>query len=482
MAYELTIPGQLFAVQDALGIGTASADARLGSFSGALRVGRSTNLVLVGDSKGYGDTGWFRRMANSAVALSPQDSKPQINYFAYDNANNMWLSRVPLQSGEDRYAIFKAGTAYQNGARQLRPDLGDMAEFGNAVDYDFSVDMMPDAQPPAANEIIASRQGGAGSRGWIWQRAVNGDVQFIWYPDPMAETAITATLTAANLSSAPNPLQTGMRSKLRVTLDIDNSNGGYTARWYTAPANSDSWTEVAAAALVTASGTTQVGIPVATSVPYQIGARSNTTGLMQGRIYEIMLRQGINGRILNPQPISAWLPYSGVLLSDAAMGGVGTINFWNGSYLGGTGTILLARPNLFPATSEGIYLLATGDNEPTVGSPFKNALDNFLSATRTYNPAVPVGIVSLNPNDSRFGNYRSQHYRMMFIQRWAALNNLPLIDGFNAFARLADRGSSLLLTDGQHPKDGSDGTGDGMSLMAKVAAKSLGLMNAGLAT
>ncbi|MEU8728770.1 hypothetical protein AB0C68_05240 [Streptomyces tendae] len=127
------------------------------------------------------------------------------------------------------------------------------------------------------------------NRAWAVTVAETGQLALYWTPIGILESRITV------FSTVPVPAYNGQRLAVRVTLDVDNGAGGYTARFYTGRAVDDTDWEPLGDPVVGAS-TTSVFDGIA---DIELGRVVSLAGdALAGRLYAFRLLDGIGGTVV----------------------------------------------------------------------------------------------------------------------------------------------------------------------------------------
>lgn len=134
-------------------------------------------------------------------------------------------------------------------------------------------------------------------RSWYWTIIPAGGMRFGWSTDGTGSTG------GFFGSAVPVPIPGDGRIALRVTLDVNNGAGGWTATFYTSDSINGTWTQLDQV-VYNLAGTTSI---FDSTAPLQVG---NITGISYatfgfqpsyGKLFAFEMRNGINGTIVaNP--------------------------------------------------------------------------------------------------------------------------------------------------------------------------------------
>ncbi|MGA5264268.1 hypothetical protein ACPCI0_29110 [Streptomyces griseoincarnatus] len=188
-------------------------------------------------------------------------------------------------------AMFTEG---QNGDRFRCPET-------DGVFIQGDLDVRVDAEPGTwrQQQVLAAQAYTFGSSlgNWVFYVDTSGYLHFAWG---------SALLTADVASTVQVPAV--VRQSVRATIDVDNGASGWTVAFYTSGSMTGSWVQLGDA--VTGSGTTSIGAGLF-PIPLTVGAME--AGIVagrtyfpdyspfSGRIYEVMLKDGIDGTtVANP--------------------------------------------------------------------------------------------------------------------------------------------------------------------------------------
>lgn len=410
-----------------------------GGVTGALADGVSASLMVMGDSTGN-DTGeWVDLVARDLGSLNPTC---RVQMKTWDGATERLGPWNVIQAGSlgERHAIVPATLP-----RSLTTRSADIT--APTGDLDIRVKVALDDWTPAGLATLVARYGGAGARSWTMSLNPGGTrLQLDWSTDG-----------TATFASAPPPnmalLADGVTKWVRMTLDVDNGAGGYTCTSYISD-DGITWTQlgqnITAGVTSVYSGGTQ---------EYEIGGRSTNAQPAPGKYYEVQIRDGIDGPIVNPQPIDSWTRR---IASDAlafnAFGGSPTLYVINGSHPGADLTYLTDATRikrlLPPMPGALVFLSCSHNDREYVGTEYAARSDTALTALRarigntaafcviTQNPQLPPIDLALAQNNSRRRRERLT---------WAARNALYSIDTYKAFLDDTRGPAALLKVDGIHP-------------------------------
>jgi len=223
-------------------------------------------------------------------------------------------------------ADYSDGTGNYDGARAATTDKAVLDITG---DIDIRVDCRADNWRGSHGAVLASKYNTAtANRSWIFWIDRLGYPRLRWSTDGTGNTIVNISSTAA-----AGALR---RQALRVTLDVNNGSGGYTATFYTSDTINGSWTQLGS----TVVGTSTTSI-YASTAPLHVGTislSSAASGVFDrdelnvgvelispfiGRIYRAQVYSGIAGTLVADMDATAQTAGT-TSWSD----GLGTPNTW----------------------------------------------------------------------------------------------------------------------------------------------------------
>lgn len=393
----------------------------------------------------------------TADALGDLAPDAHVMWKVWDDATQDYGAWVTLQAGTDgeRCAVF-SGTSRTmlTAPANVEAITGDIDVRARVKLADYST---------GANQTIFCRYGAAGARAWRIYMNTIGYLVFEWSPDG-------TNLVSYNTTSAP-ALTDGQEYWLRATVDVDNGSGGYTPALYMST-DGVTWTTLRTQDVNT--GTTGIYDPPGQE--YEIGGRGYTGDLIAGSVYEVQIRDGIGGPIVNPQPIDSWVPRS---LSGGfpapTFGGSPTLYVVNGAHPGASISYLADSARLAmlnPPHTSALITFGEMHNEATiVGQQYLALLDSWLAALKARVPGAGFGMTTENPQISprTIDVIRPQEQRRREVISWAARNAVALVDTWQALLDDGRAMSTLISGDGIHWTTGVSG-GAGVASAALLAA------------
>lgn len=425
------------------------------------------DLLSYGAAKIYASKGRESLMARSLMATLGEGQKSIVMYFVGDSTGNETTEYPALFATKlaekfptynVKYKVYSPGinayTAFSNlvanGAERhiaITPGKSTLelakAEIPiTSPDLDIRIKIALDDWDEGTARIVMGRYGAAGTRSWYMGFGASNYLQFYW-------SANGTDLISKPFTNIPVAAYTdGEPYWFRVTLDVDNGAGKYTVKAYTST-DGITWTEKN-----TADGDATTSVFDHESQAYELGGAVTSTSVAC-KIYEVQMRNGIDGYNVCPQPIEAWHQTVADSLNGGVVGGYPTIYLYNASVAGLTTTDAATAAFLgktVPVSNNPFVIISLGHNDgKTEGTEYYALLDTLVSAIKVLLPRSIIGILTQNPHTST-GGYVLPHSKRREDQiTYCFLNHLEVIDAYGDF--IADpRGvAALLNVDGLHP-------------------------------
>ena len=315
----------------------------------------------------------------------------------------------------------------------------------------------------------------------LYCSANDNRIYFVWSPNG-AGGSIVYPSSFFNLTTLG--FANGQAYWVRVKLCVaDPSNAGnYTLRYYTSPTGAKgSWTLHSSS-----NGAFPTSVYAAAAADYYLGGNGNSTphnaaGDVNGKFYEVLIRDGIEGPVVNPQPIESWhrFAYSDGLPSGS-FGGAPTVYIYC-STVAGWGTREFKIPAMLKAAAPKSYgalvLVALGGNDYdtyyNLGTPYKADLDTLhtnldaqaVSAIKIFISKIPF--IS-PPFDAIHIQARIRVRKILMA--YAQKNSIDVIDTYSEFMKIPNYAALVNPDDGVHP------IGEGKTALFNIIWNELGLI------
>jgi hypothetical protein len=392
----------------------------------ALDNGRTTALGVSGDSTGN-ETGataeWVSLMARGLASRYPNYT---VSHRVWDDATQAYQAPVIEQLGP-------LGERYVNLTKTLIVDATATKQISG--DIDVRVKVALDDWTPAASNTLVGRFSGAGNRGWRMYIHTNGYIYFEW-------TADGTTLITKNSGVAVGAAD-GTMKWVRATLDVDNGAAGNSVMFYTSP-DGITWTQLGATQ--TTAGVTSIFEPA--TIPWELGGYSQNAFLTIGKLYEVQIREGINGPIRNPILPDLWQVRDD---TSYTFHGSPVLTIVNGSHPGASLTYLndaTRLPKLHPNYGQTAIIFSDSHNENwIIGEAFRLKYEAWMDAVQTLHPLASLIVTTQNPKYTPATGIDAHAARQQTIKAISNRRRNGIVDAFKAFGT----NPALVQADGIHP-------------------------------
>jgi hypothetical protein len=397
-------------------------------------------ILVLGDSTGNETNEW---VFTTSQWLASQFPNYTFSYRLWNDTSQSYDMPINIQTGTngDACAVLPGGVGNNISA----PDSVNLRITG---DIEIIAKIASDVWTSGVQTFI-SKIGGAGQRGWYF--GMEAGRPFLWWsPDGTAVVSIFATSIPAYTN--------GQAKWLKATLDVDNGNGGHTATFYTS-SNGDTWTQLGNA--IIKSGATSI---YGCTALVEIGSRTwGTEDIFVGKVYEVIVKSGIDGKIVASPDFGMSFPSIVKTFSDAEN------NTWaiNGNATNGNGApealiLNASKPGagigyssnetrfaLLTPIKPQLAFISYGHNEWT-DIDYQSTYEELAAQLLTKYPNV--GVVCVTQNPQKAPQLHSEHHalRNMQVAEVAAKNNYGLVDVFRAFMDTGDF-TNYVSVDGCHP-------------------------------
>jgi hypothetical protein len=398
-------------------------------------------MGLIGDSTGNAVDEWFYLLGQSIGARYP----------AYTVQHRSWNDTT---QGYDRPVTIQTGAAGRRGILMATgATIASAGYVGPTItgDMDIRVNLKP-ATWRTGNQTFVAKFGATGDRSFRFQIQSTGNLVFDWSADG-------STIQPAVNSGAAVPFAEGAEGWVRVTFDVDNGASGNDVKFYTST-DGDTWTQLGTTK--TSAGVTSIFNSTTT---YEIGARTGQSEPLTGgaRIYEVEIRDGINGPSIAPRLPTAW--GWGVGTGTPVREGAPVLMLLNGSFPGAAISYLgeATRVKKFtPDYSQAIQFFSDSHNEAnSVGTEWINLLSGWVTAVTARVPLATPVLLTQNPRKSPAAYIDTHAIRRRQTMSWGKAKGHTVIDTYQAFLSSPAGLGVLVNADGIHP---TTSVGGGSSL------------------
>ncbi len=417
----------------------------------SLQQGQSQAIIVHGDSTGvssYGSyTRWPYRTAEGLGAMIPG-----IHVIArdWDDTNTNYFADRIVQTGTtQRNGVAGPAGIYYPAVPvigRIMPITRMKSIAGTAYpagDIDIRVHLKANSwTATGANRALASFYAAAGQRSWRFYLNSTNKVVFTYSLDGTAETSTGSAGTTPTLTA-------GQDYWFRVTR-VSATDAIVT--YYST--DNKTWTT-----LLSATGTGGAGaLFQATTANYAIGTRTSNLDLFaDATFYDVEIRDGIDGPIMNPQGIEQW-QRNNVDTDNSLIVGSPTLYMVNASR-SGANIVYLTDPVRFlkmipPWAGAFVYMNSSHNEFTDLGLTYSTSLDAWLTLLKARLPMASFAYVAQNPEIAPANKVEEQTKRTRQGTYWAFRNGLQVTDSSAAFLR-SSLGLAALIDpgDGIHPTD-----------------------------
>lgn len=402
-------------------------------FANTLLAGRSSLVLnVISDSTGNENTEWVYTLGQYLGTKCPNYN---VKYKLYNAGLYRYDAWVTLQNaGIERSLRICSGTCPYI-------DYADVPITSDDIDISFKLSL--DDWTPGVTKYLISRYGDLGSR--CWYLCVNADnrFQFTFLQDGVAATATIYNWDTSVLSN-------GQSYWFRFKVDVNDGSGHYIFTLFQSTDNGVTW--VVKGSPYT--GANSITIDHSETVPYYLGGTKSGAALV-GNFYELLIRDGIDGYVVNYQPIEQYLSGSTDDYNADSVVGNPTIYIYNAS-IPGLGTVDALTDTYCKRIVVPCYnshtIISLGLNDTIkCGSSYVAVYHAFVEAIKVIQPQQNIYVMTQNPIKSPAINIRARDMRRSDQMCYCAKNNINCIDNYINFITDSRGISALLATDGLHP-------------------------------
>lgn len=412
----------------------------------ALDCGQSPAIQIIGDATSDEINEFAYLLGQSIAARRPN---VHVRYELWNNATQDYSAPVVINAGNGR-----TGIAF-NASIVRRVETQELVDITGNLDLRATASMAS-WTAPATVQALGGRLGGAGLKSYAISITTLGRIQLEW--------SVDGTATITNTSTVAVPFAGGAIGSVRATLEF--AAGNYTTSFFTSTDNV-TWTAL---------GTPSAGVGGSLFNPIRMleyGGRW-ATNFFTGTLFEFEVRQGVNGPITNPQPISTAYVNTDADTNTIVGGPMVTIS--NASFSGTDYAHWSDAARLAKAVRPyqlGIVIVSRGLNtSPVIGAVGVKALfDTFAAALEARAPTMSLIFMTQNPKTlASTGtvqtNANAHAWRQLITAAVAARRGWQVIDTMRAFYRDSRGLTNLIEPDfGTQPN-----TTGGRALTASVIA------------
>lgn len=344
----------------------------LNAVDAALDCGQSPAIQIFGDATSD-ETNEFAYLLGTAIAA--RRPNVHVRYELWNNATQDYSAPVVINEGNGRTGIvFNASIV-----RRVEP--AELVDITGNLDIRATASMAS-WTAPATVQALGGRLGGAGLKSYAISITTLGRIQLEW--------SVDGTATITNTSTVAVPFAGGAIGSVRATIEF--AAGNYTTTFFTSTDNT-TWTTL---------GTPSAGVGGSLFNPARMleyGGRW-AANFLTGTLFDFEVRQGVNGPITNPQPISTAYVNTDADTNTIIGGPMVTISnasFAGTDYAHWSDTARLAKA--VRPYQLGIVIVNLGHNtSPVIGAVGVKALfDTFAAALEARAPTMSLIYMTQNP-------------------------------------------------------------------------------------
>jgi hypothetical protein len=269
-----------------------------------------------------------------------------------------------------------------------------------------------------------------------------------------------------------NAITASSTSPLWLRATLAYSGGNATATFYTSP-DGQTWTSVG-----TVGPYAKSPLFDASAAFFEVGAEGWQPGASgaQGNVYEVEIRDGVNGPTIAPVLPELWERYGDA--NAPTYGGSPTLVLLNASRSGTALSYHMDATRLPIETAnwgQQVVVFNDSHNETSVSGPagWISPYRAWVAAVQARLPLASIAVVLQNPHTSAWVNEIAYGYshllRLDELRTLAGSQGWGIVDLFGVFTNDPRGLTALIQSDGLHP------TQDGYALAAKTAARALGM-------
>lgn len=401
----------------------------------------SFGIQATGDSTTTPDYAWFRQLANQVATEYPALTH---HYRKWNDVTQDFDRPIAMNAGTTRRAYVMATGGTRVGVRYA-------GATNSTGDIDIRVNLKSPNWVAGATQSLMSKWTNDASMSWVFNLGGNGYLSLQWSEDgSTVGNKVVSSGTAV-------PFAANAEGWVRATLDVDNGAGQYEGKLYTSTDGS-TWTQLGA----TVTGTTGITKIFASTSDYTLGARgaSSAALLADTRIYEVQVRDGINGPSVLPYLPDMWDlgigngvgAYEGApVLTWVMAGHPGASIGYDGQTIG-----YLSDPNrmrkMSPHFNQLAHFFNSSHNEYLAqGNLWASLYSNWVDKISANTPLAARIALTQSPRPTSAtgqGPKTRRAHMLAWAQRKAGVDVIDTLQAFIADGRPLEPD---LISDGTHP-------------------------------
>lgn len=416
-----------------------------------LQQGQSQALIAHSDSTAVSSYPTYYRWPYRTTACIASTVVPGIHAIErdYDDTNSNYFADRVIQTGTTQ----RNGVAGQAGIKypatpvigRIMPTTRVKSIAGTAYpanDVDFRVHLLAaDWTATGANRALISLYAASGQRSWRLYLNSANKLVFGYSVDGTTEISVGSAGTTPTLTAAQAYWFRVTRVALTDTVVLSYGTDNKT------------WTT-----LLSATGTAVASNLFSATANYAFGARTSNLDMWANTTYyDVEIRDGIDGPVMNPQGIEQW-QRADVSTDTSLVVGSPTLYMINASR-SGANIAYLTDPSRFlkmipPWDGATIYLSSSHNEFTDLGALYTASLSSWSTLLAARVPGASFIYVAQNPEISPGNKVEEQTKRTRQGISYAFQRGWQTVDVNAAFLR-DSRGLAALIepSDGIHPND-----------------------------
>jgi len=389
-------------------------------------------IQVLGDSTGDSSTEWPSLLAAKIANDYPAWT---VRVMTFSDATQQYGAPTVIQTGTagDRYMDMTTGT---NG-RSL--STGQSPHMSGVIDLRMKLRMS--SWVPAAQNNVFGKSGNPPNRGWYAFINTAGYLQIAYSTDGTALASINST---AATGFAPDT-----DGWVRWLFTPDDGAGNRVFKAYKST-DGITWTQIGST--TTTAGAVSI---YNNTARMELGSIQSALAPQVTRIYEVQLRNGLDGPLVAPAMPDLWPPRDG---TSCYFTGAPVLTIVNGSIAGAgiTGganylSDATRLPKLTPDYGQVLCFLSCSHNDGyEFGREYRGVYTQWVQDVQSALPGVPVCLLTQNPEQTGATWDREHANRRFDILSVAQALNVSAVDTYQAFLDNVNWRSEY-MTDAVHP-------------------------------
>lgn len=393
---------------------------------------RSCAVQVLGDSTGDATNEWVYLLGQSLATAHPEYT---VQYRAWDDTAQDYLAPTTIQTGTagPLAMVVASGTQTRRLAGSVSPHI--------SGPIDVRLKMALSDWTPATTQQPIGKTDAAGSRGWycgINNTASGNRPYFVFSTDGTALTTMTVI-------GSPT-VADGATIWMRWVFTPNDGAGNRTLAAYQST-DGVTWTQIGAT--VTTAGA--VTVFNNSTVGYSLGGEASGANAVGATIYEVEVRDGVNGPSVVPALPDLWTRNPVSTASTIAVTGAPVLTLVNGSKAGANIAYWADTTRIKKANrdyGQTVRLLSIAHNQGAASrQAFTAEFDPWRAQVDALTPTAPTVVLTQNPERAAAVNTDAQAQRRRDLIAYARQKGLGLVDTYQGFLDNPAWASTLMLDD-----------------------------------